>query len=439
MRRSLNDIRRNSIPKPFGPGNPMIYCYGTGCVNTTFKPTRMTNGTIEAWVRTTDTSGPFISQDATGWNNLDTLFGVGLLNVTSFTAGHLSFETHGPTSGVSNSIQSTYAINDGDIHHVAVVVEDTTYSLIIDGQLNVTETGKTQSGLWGSVASQVVQLATGNNGNCTGYLAEVRIWKTVRTPEQIRAYMHRRLNGDETGLIAYWPCDENEGTRIIDKSINKNNGTFSSTVEWNRTPVVLFQDTFVGSILDTSKWTTNIMPAASVTVSDALQLNNQNSDGHSGAQVRTNFIFPKQGIIKISFDWLPHKSHYSSAERPYIALLCTESTRDTTYYGILNSKAIVFRIAGDSDTNERTAIRYEGYTLAINIDETIWHNVQWTVNCDTLATSFNLDNGTFVGNTGISSLVFASMNGDLAFEFGTCDYAQNNTESFRNLVIKRIY
>src|SRR4030042_302205 len=39
------------------------------------------NGTISFWFKTSDTNGTILSQDATGWNNLDTLFGIGQQNV----------------------------------------------------------------------------------------------------------------------------------------------------------------------------------------------------------------------------------------------------------------------------------------------------------------------------------------------------------------------
>ena len=40
-----------------------------------------------------------------------------------------------------------------------------------------------------------------------GQMAEVRIWETARTSEEIRATMHQRLTGQETGLVGCWPLE----------------------------------------------------------------------------------------------------------------------------------------------------------------------------------------------------------------------------------------
>ena len=53
-----------------------------------------------------------------------------------------------------------------------------------------------------------------------GDIDEVRVWDTERTGEQIRAAMHRRLEGDEPGLAALWNFDGAcaEGEIISDQS-----------------------------------------------------------------------------------------------------------------------------------------------------------------------------------------------------------------------------
>jgi hypothetical protein len=47
-----------------------------------------------------------------------------------------------------------------------------------------------------------------------GQIRDVRLWKVARSPEKIVADMNRRLNGDEEGLVAYFPMDEGSGTEI---------------------------------------------------------------------------------------------------------------------------------------------------------------------------------------------------------------------------------
>lgn len=45
-----------------------------------------------------------------------------------------------------------------------------------------------------------------------GYMKEIRIWDTVRTPDQIMYYMNHPLAGNEPNLLAYYPAAEGDGT-----------------------------------------------------------------------------------------------------------------------------------------------------------------------------------------------------------------------------------
>jgi hypothetical protein len=60
-----------------------------------------------------------------------------------------------------------------------------------------------------------------------GKIDEVRIWNHVRTADQIKRYMHTRLYGTETGLVAYYPMNEGTGATAYDKSTNSNDGTIT--------------------------------------------------------------------------------------------------------------------------------------------------------------------------------------------------------------------
>ena len=78
-------------------------------------------------------------------------------------------------------------------------------AIFIDGQLDKisTEHGEFQGkgsihlGIW-------LQ-----NRHFIGSIAEVRIWKAVRSQSDIAATMHKRLIGNEPGLVGYWRLDGN--------------------------------------------------------------------------------------------------------------------------------------------------------------------------------------------------------------------------------------
>lgn len=57
-----------------------------------------------------------------------------------------------------------------------------------------------------------------------GLIDEVRIWNIVRTENQIRSDMRKQLKGNEAGLVGYWKFDAETEGRVLDTSLNKNDG-----------------------------------------------------------------------------------------------------------------------------------------------------------------------------------------------------------------------
>ena len=57
-----------------------------------------------------------------------------------------------------------------------------------------------------------------------GQIADVRVWSTVRTDEEIKANYNASLKGNQTGLIGNWKLDEEKNGLYRDLSKNKNNG-----------------------------------------------------------------------------------------------------------------------------------------------------------------------------------------------------------------------
>lgn len=70
-----------------------------------------------------------------------------------------------------------------------------------------------------------------------GFMAEVRQWKVPRTEAQIKENMHRRLRGDEEGLVGYWRLEEGESDRAYNlvsngKALNNRYGIICGTKKW---------------------------------------------------------------------------------------------------------------------------------------------------------------------------------------------------------------
>ncbi|WYM03310.2 MAG: LamG-like jellyroll fold domain-containing protein [Gloeotrichia echinulata CP02] len=58
-----------------------------------------------------------------------------------------------------------------------------------------------------------------------GQIAEVRIWKVARTAEEIKNNMYLQLTGKEVGLVGYWRLGGISEGKVIDFSVNGNDGT----------------------------------------------------------------------------------------------------------------------------------------------------------------------------------------------------------------------
>jgi hypothetical protein len=63
-----------------------------------------------------------------------------------------------------------------------------------------------------------------------GIIDEVRIYNRALPAEEISATMHKRLNGDEPGLVGYWDFDECGGQIVYDLSGNGNDGQLGVSV-----------------------------------------------------------------------------------------------------------------------------------------------------------------------------------------------------------------
>jgi hypothetical protein len=61
-----------------------------------------------------------------------------------------------------------------------------------------------------------------------GLMADLRIWATVRSQSQILDNMHRRLSGNEAGLVGYYRLDDDAGATLHDSSPRQNHATLNS-------------------------------------------------------------------------------------------------------------------------------------------------------------------------------------------------------------------
>ncbi|MFD0989482.1 LamG-like jellyroll fold domain-containing protein [Mariniflexile jejuense] len=132
-------------------------------------------------------------------------------------------------------VVSTSTIEDNDWHHCAVVFNNSDFKLFLDGVL---EKNPYYGGL--SLPSNFISVALGENLEDTnrlfnGSLDDVRIWNIARTNSQIQGAFSCELNGNETGLMAYYKfntgndgLNNNDILALNDNSTNNYNGTFTN-------------------------------------------------------------------------------------------------------------------------------------------------------------------------------------------------------------------
>jgi len=61
--------------------------------------------------------------------------------------------------------------------------------------------------------------------NFEGQIADLRVWKIVRTAEDIKNSMYLQLTGKEVGLVGYWRLGGISEGKVVDFSVNCNDGT----------------------------------------------------------------------------------------------------------------------------------------------------------------------------------------------------------------------
>lgn len=194
--------------------------------NLYYNQSNITEATIETWVKTTNENEQVIASfDASEYWRLYTNEGA--------PGVYFSIDL----SAVS--IQSSTTVNDGNWHHIAATFDQGYASIYIDGVLDTTSylgssfgSGNKRYGFLG-VGSEADSSngTTGPNFYFQGNIDEFRIWNITRSAEEIAQNYNRIINGSESGLLAYYRCDEGVGDHIYDASktddeFNKNDGAF---------------------------------------------------------------------------------------------------------------------------------------------------------------------------------------------------------------------
>lgn len=176
--------------------------------------------TIEGWVKTTSTEldDIFSNNDGTTANQLQ-------FRLTA--DGLLDFGMNSDAE-IWTNITSTTIINDGNWHHVSVVKNGTTATIYVDG--NEENSSSAFTHIYTPIESIIGGYTSTGGYIWNGEIDEIRIWNTARSQLDIQANINHQLDGNETGLVAYYNFDERVGTVVKDITANGYDGTIDGNV-----------------------------------------------------------------------------------------------------------------------------------------------------------------------------------------------------------------
>jgi uncharacterized delta-60 repeat protein len=183
------------------------------------------NVTIEGWF---NWNGSGTTNQNLFKNGKD--YGYALYLNTSSTPAKYSLTL--PANGVCGDIDASSAtVNPNIWNHIALTRENGVWHLFENG-VELSLTGTTSC----TPVTSDYNLSIGFNPNpayissFSGQFDEVRVWNIAKTAGDINTTMNHQLDGNESGLVAYYNFDERVGDRVIDISGNGNYGTIEGNV-----------------------------------------------------------------------------------------------------------------------------------------------------------------------------------------------------------------
>ncbi len=167
--------------------------------------------TIEAWINTNDLSA--IHTIISDFNNTS----AGSMRLLTTANGELAASVGSETFDVI-SPEGVLEINKWD--HVALTRAADSAFLHLNGKRVAATGGMAARALTSEANMTIGKQASGTEFYFNGQIDDVRIWNVARSSEEISTNYFTPLNGDETGLVAYYPLNHQAGTIVDDQSTN---------------------------------------------------------------------------------------------------------------------------------------------------------------------------------------------------------------------------
>jgi hypothetical protein len=179
--------------------------------------------TLEVWVKTDQ------SPHGTGAYLGSPILYADVPEVTrdDFGAGILNDKFQMTIGNPDTPVQSTSDVTTNRWVHVAASRTRSTGVVLVyvNGVLEGVDTANTNAL---SASSVMTVGGRPDRDFFVGLMSDLRIWATTRTQAEITANMHRRLKGNEAGLVGYYRLDETAGGALHDSSSSNDDATLDS-------------------------------------------------------------------------------------------------------------------------------------------------------------------------------------------------------------------
>ncbi|NVK64030.1 MAG: T9SS type A sorting domain-containing protein [Flavobacteriales bacterium] len=177
-------------------------------MHTPFANYDFTNFTIEMWINSPDFSP---NEVYVNWNQDSRILLGGWEADGSFNGGASGLSP----SSINSGAGTTPSVNNW--HHVAYVFDGSTQSIYIGGTLVATQatTGSVAQGTGFNSGLVIGARFTMGSQFTNTTFEDVRVWNVARTATEISSNAAFNLNGNETGLIAYYRFEDGIGSNTV--------------------------------------------------------------------------------------------------------------------------------------------------------------------------------------------------------------------------------
>ncbi|MBN2667662.1 MAG: LamG domain-containing protein [Bacteroidales bacterium] len=169
--------------------------------------------------------------------------------------------------GNGSGVSEIWRWTDSHWHHIAGVYDGSTMYLYYDGVLDQTASV--------SLSTSVRDIVIGKRGPYSQYfngkIDELRIWSDVRTDEEIRSNMYKKMKGTESNLVGYFPLDDNSVSNLIDLSNTNNDASMYSGSMVSSEAYNVWLNSSSTSWSTSSNWSRASTPSSSDNVGILLQ------------------------------------------------------------------------------------------------------------------------------------------------------------------------